>query len=98
HHEPGLAVADRGGGGQRAGLDELDVSPVFGVQLAGVVEAVGEELRRVALELVPLLARHLAGPAADAYARVGGEALRLSHQPYIPIRLGTTLLRPRSLA
>src|SRR5262249_40949135 len=91
HHEPGLTVADCGGSRQRAGLDELDMSPVFGVQLAGVVEAVGEELRRVALELVPLLARHLAGLAADAYARVGEEALGLSHQLHPTLRVGPAL-------
>src|SRR5207237_1942226 len=72
HHVPGDAAL---GGGA---LVELDVAPVLLVELARIVVAVAE-LGRVARELVPLLARHLAGLAADAERRVGEEADRSRH-------------------
>src|SRR5207249_2821631 len=60
HHQPGLPARDRRGRHDDAVvvgdvLDELDVTPVLGIELAGVVEAVEEKLRLVAFELVPLL-------------------------------------------
>src|SRR6185503_1684848 len=61
-------------GRARERLDELDVAPVLAVELPGVVVRVGCERGGVALELVPLLARDLAGLAADADRRVGEEA------------------------
>src|SRR4029079_2438256 len=78
HHQPRLTAGDRRRGRHEALvvrrdlLDELDVSPVLRVELAGVVEAVAE-LGRISLELVPLLARDLAGFAADTNARVREE-------------------------
>src|SRR5262249_640751 len=71
HHRPRHAPG-------RAALVELDVAPVLVVELAGVVVAVAEP-GRVAGELVPLLARDLAGLAADAERRVGEEADRSGH-------------------
>src|SRR6185503_15479667 len=64
HHVPGDAAL---GGGP---LVELDVAPVLLVEPARVVVAVAEP-GRVSGKLVPLLARHLAGLAADAERRVG---------------------------
>ena len=58
-------------------VDELHVPPVLRVQLPGVVVAVAER-RLVARQLVPLLAGHLAGLAADADARVGEEPVGLA--------------------
>src|SRR5699024_1052506 len=59
-------------------LDEGDVAPRVGAQLTGVVVAGAEDLE-VAVDrvAVPLLARHLAGLAADADRGVGEEALAL---------------------
>src|SRR5699024_6538393 len=57
-------------------FDEGDVPPGVGAELAGVVVARAEDLQ-VAVDrvAVPLLARHLAGLAADADRGVGEEAL-----------------------
>src|SRR5699024_2226427 len=57
-------------------LDEGDVPPGVRAQLPGVVIAGAEDLQ-VAVDrvAVPLLARHLAGLAADADRGVGEEAL-----------------------
>ena len=60
-------------------IDELDVAPVFGVELPGVVVGIAE-LRRIAGESVPLLARDLAGFAADADARIGKESNLIRHR------------------
>src|SRR5262249_8749421 len=72
HHAPSDGAA---GGGP---LMELDMAPVLLVELARVVVPVAES-GRVPRELVPLLARHLAGFAADAERRVGEEADRSGH-------------------
>src|SRR5215510_9792117 len=79
HHAPGDAAL---GGGP---LVELDVAPVLLVELGGVVVAIAE-LGGVPGELVPLLARHLAGLAADTERRVGEEADRSRHGGFSPIR------------
>src|SRR5207248_4784914 len=103
HHQEGLAAArvgrlvDQVAGGRHV-LDELHMAPVLGVQLAGVVEAVEEQVGLVSLEPVPLLAGDLAGLAADADAGVGGEADALGRHSYIPMRLGLILVKPRSRA
>ena len=58
-------------------LDEFDVPPVGPVQPAGVVVAVAAHLVLAAAgggQLVPLLARHLAGLAADADGGVGSRS------------------------
>src|SRR5699024_1120619 len=57
-------------------FDEGDVPPGVGAELTGVVVARAEDLQ-VAVDrvAVPLLARHLAGLAADADRGVGEEAL-----------------------
>jgi len=56
-------------------LDEGDVTPVVGVQLSGVVVGGVQEADVLDLHgnVVPLLAGHLAGLAADADAAVGEE-------------------------
>src|SRR5262245_35789628 len=78
HHVPRDPALGRGP------LAELHVAPVLVVELSGVVIAVAEA-RRVAAELVPLLARHLAGLAPDAERRVREEADRSRHG-HSPIR------------
>src|SRR5438093_11294199 len=87
HHAPGDAAL---GGGP---LVELHVAPVLLVELGRVVVAVAE-LGRVSGKLIPLLARHLAGLAADTERRAGEEADRSRHGWFsypIAIRLGTLL-------
>src|SRR5215470_3280557 len=86
HHVPGHAAL----GG--AALVELDVTPVLLVELPRVVVAVAE-LGRVPGKLVPLLARDLAGLAADAERRVGEEADRSRHCGS-PIRSPSDWARP----
>src|SRR5439155_14352299 len=68
-HEPADSVV-------RAGLrllDEGDVSPGVGAQLAGVVIGETEPCQAVLGDVVPFLAGHLAGLAADADAGIGEE-------------------------
>src|SRR5207302_7986905 len=94
HHQPRRAAL------RRRRLAELDVPPVHGVELSGVVEAVAEEVRGIAGELIPLLARDLARLAADADAGVGEEAVGRARRDrhahvYNPMRLGMILLSPR---
>src|SRR5262245_1737407 len=67
HHAPGDATLGPGL------LEEPHVPPVLVVELARVVEPV-EKLGGVPGQLVPFLARHLAGLAPDAERRVGEEA------------------------
>src|SRR6202042_1088025 len=62
---------------QRALLDERDVPPAVGAERPGVVIGLARQLQHAGLGIgqrVPLLARHLAGLAADADAGVGEEA------------------------
>ena len=54
-------------------LDERDVAPGIGAQLAGVVVGETEPCQAVLGDAVPFLAGHLAGLAADADAGVGEE-------------------------
>src|SRR5438093_387695 len=105
HHQPRLSACDRRGCHDDTVvvgdvLDEFDVTPVLGIELPGVVEAVEKQLGLVALELVPFLARDLTGLATDADRRVGeephGTLLERCHQN--PIRFGVTFVKPRSAA
>src|SRR5882724_1415724 len=80
HHEPASAFAVFG-----ELLDELHVAPVNPVEPLGVVVAVAAHLMTAAIgrrQLVPLLARDLAGLAADADDGVGVETHRLRHQAF----------------
>src|SRR5699024_10243984 len=67
--------AGRGEMGRHLLLDEGDVPPRGGAELSGVVVRVPRESDTVLGDEVPLLARHLAGLAADAHGGVGEEAL-----------------------
>src|SRR6185436_18716378 len=95
HHRPGNPAL------RLLRLDEPDVPPVLLVELPGVVVAV-EELRRVPLELVPLLAGDLARLAPDTEGHIGEEPDRPGHLslalPHIPMRFGTILCLPCSRA
>src|SRR2546421_7074387 len=55
-------------------LDERDMAPAVGVELARIVVRVAAERDAVLRHHVPLLARDLARLAADAHRRVGEEA------------------------
>src|SRR5690606_12432517 len=73
-------------------LDELHVAPVNAVEPERVVVAQAADLRSAAVpcgELVPLLARDLAGLAADADRRVRVEAHWLSHKVLLRCQLPT---------
>src|SRR5205085_10049819 len=100
HHQKRRPVAG-GGRAFRHAVVKLDVTPVLVVQLAGVVEAVSEKRRLVALQLVPFLACHLARLAPDADAGVGEESVGLAGfdlHVQNPIRLGVIFVKPRSRA
>jgi hypothetical protein len=77
HHEPapvGSVLAEL--------LHEFHVAPVNSVQPQGVVVAVAAHLLLATVpgrELVPFLAGHLTGLAADAHGRVGIETHWLRH-------------------
>ena len=90
HHQPALLLPVAVGFRL---LDELDVAPGGGPQTAGVVVAVAGHRKAVGGQLVPLLAGHFAGLAADAEAGVGEESLRRFgrggfldvHQPFVGV-------------
>src|SRR3982074_3156544 len=89
-HPPALILPARIGLGL---FDELDVAPAGGPQRSGVVVTVARHRKAVGGQLIPLLARHLAGLAADAEAGVGEEAPRVLrrrwrldvHQPLVAV-------------
>ncbi len=96
HHRPRDATRRRGA----RLLDELDVAPVLPVELTRVVEAV-PEFRRVARELIPLLAGDLArlAPDADGHVREKPNRFRHGDSPYpIPIIFAVIFTMPRSCA
>src|SRR6185503_12664713 len=74
HHQPLLDDRARRGRFDRDLLDECDVPPGRARELRGVVVRVAREREAVRRQLVPLLARYLAGLAPDAERGVGEEA------------------------
>ena len=57
----------RAAGADRRLLDEGDVAPGVGTEAPGVVVGLRQEVQSVGRDVVPLLARDLAGLAADAH-------------------------------
>src|SRR5438067_3755083 len=79
HHQPGeVPRAGHLRAERHRPLDEGDVTPGRRAQVLAVVVGEPGEAEAVVRQLVPLLAGHLAGLAADAERRVGEEAL-LAH-------------------
>jgi len=82
HHQPaGLEGRLRGAADARAAalarvlLDEGHMPPGIGRERAGIVVALAGQAQIAGRQVVPFLAGHLAGLAADAHRRVGEEAL-----------------------
>src|SRR5438045_7476796 len=55
-------------------LQEHDVAPGRGAEMSSVVVRISRPVKTVVRHMIPFFARHLAGLAPDANARVGEEA------------------------
>ena|SRR5437868_11027030 len=55
-------------------LEEHDVAPGRGTEMSSVVVRISRPVKTVIRHMIPFFARHFAGLAPDAHARIGEEA------------------------